>query len=146
MQDKELSKLLFNFLVKTKKYAKSHFSLPSDFPLTDTQFKTLIILKKFKKISLKDLSQEISVSNSSLSIMLNNLVDEGWVERFFDESDRRSTFFSITEKGNNFIEMEVDKKLDEISENLLALSPSEKQVLSDSITNLEQLITKLRYS
>ncbi|WP_246451752.1 MarR family winged helix-turn-helix transcriptional regulator [Alkalicella caledoniensis] len=143
MQDKEIARLFFSFLIHTKNYAKGHFTLSSTSPLTDTQFKTLIVLKRLKKVSLKKLSEELSVSNSSLSIMLNKLVDDGWVHRAFDNTDRRSTFFSLTQKGNELIDAEVNQKLDVIAERILTVPDNEKQVIVDSINTLQTFISTI---
>ncbi|QNO15258.1 winged helix DNA-binding protein [Alkalicella caledoniensis] len=100
-------------------------------------------MKRLKKVSLKKLSEELSVSNSSLSIMLNKLVDDGWVHRAFDNTDRRSTFFSLTQKGNELIDAEVNQKLDVIAERILTVPDNEKQVIVDSINTLQTFISTI---
>ncbi len=141
--DKKVAKSLFHLFVKTKGYSKQLFTLPSDSPLTYTQFKTLIILKRMHQSTLKDLSVELNVSNSSLSIMLNKLVEDGWVDRIFDDNDRRITLFSLTPLGEAYIEMQVNSKITQIHEKLSSLSEEEISDLTKSIEIMHNIITKL---
>ncbi|WP_177159735.1 MarR family winged helix-turn-helix transcriptional regulator [Anaerobranca gottschalkii] len=143
MQDKKLAQELFHFLIKTKKYAKKKFFLPSHCPLTETQFKTLIILKNNPNITLRSLSSELNVSNSSLSIMLNKLVEDGWVDRIYTKEDRRLTLFKLTPKGKNFVESLIGEKIEEFNKDLEILSEKEKEELKSSIKNLEKIFSKL---
>lgn len=111
MEDKELALLLlenfnlFDNLIKNvtgsgmKKIQK----------LTSKQFFTLEQIKKYDKIELKNLSKELYVSTSSLCILLNKLVDMGYVFREEDPKDRRNTFYGITEEGKEILEQEEDR-------------------------------------
>ncbi|WAW14034.1 MarR family winged helix-turn-helix transcriptional regulator [Peptostreptococcus equinus] len=111
MEDKELALLLlenfnlFDNLIKNvtgsgmKKIQK----------LTSKQFFTLEQIKKYEKIELKNLSKELYVSTSSLCILLNKLVDMGFVFREEDPKDRRNTFYGITKEGNEILEEEEDR-------------------------------------
>lgn len=143
MLNKDLAKHLFSILLDFKKYAKRFLSLPSDSPLTETQFKTLIILKNFEKITLKDLSQQLNVSSSSLSIMLNKLVDDGWVARVYHASDRRLTFFVLSEKGRLFIDSQVERKLLELQSHISKLPKEDKDDLLRSVITLENILKSI---
>ena len=143
MLDKDLAKHLFSMLIDFKKHAKNHLTLPSDSPLTQTQFKTLIILKNFNKLTLKELSQELNVSSSSLSIMLNKLVDEGWVNREYHHADRRLTFFIVSEKGNHLIDEQVARKLAEMEIRIARLSKNDKENLLKSINTIGNVLKSI---
>lgn len=143
MQDKELAKSLFHLLVKVKKLAKAQLAMPSNSPLTETQFKTLVILRKSPKISLKELSNEIHVSSSSLSIMLNKLVEDDWVERHYQESDRRLTFFSLSSKGESYILKEVNAKIDELEDKITSLSRSDRDELVKSLNTINKIVEQI---
>ncbi|SHK12630.1 DNA-binding transcriptional regulator, MarR family [Anaerobranca californiensis DSM 14826] len=143
MPDKELAQQLFHFLIKTKKFAKKKFVLPPQCPLTETQFKTLIILKKNPHITLGGLSAELNVSSSSLSIMLNKLVEDGWVERIYTKTDRRLTFFKLTPKGEHFVKTLIEEKIEGLRNDLKILSEKEKKELISSLETLEKIFAKL---
>lgn len=143
MLDKDLARHLFTMLIEFKKHARLHLSLPSDSPLTEAQFKTLIILKNYEKVTLKELSQELKVSSSSLSIMLNKLVDDGWVSRTYHHSDRRLTFFVLSEKGRLFIDNQVERKLVELQGHISSLTKDDKDNLLKSINTMENILKSI---
>ena len=66
---------------------------------TERQFFVMIKIYKYKKIELKNLSKELNVSTSSLCILLNKMVEQGYVYRKEDSRDRRNTFYGITDFG-----------------------------------------------
>ena len=74
-------------------------------------------------MELKNLSKVLHVSTSSLCILLNKLVEQGYVYREEDKKDRRNTFYGITEKGREVLEIEkadilnlINKKVELIDE------------------------------
>ncbi|MCS4480751.1 winged helix DNA-binding protein [Clostridium botulinum] len=48
--------------------------------------------------------------------MLTRMMKEELVYREVDERDRRNTFYSLTEKGVNLIDREIEGKVDNIEE------------------------------
>ncbi|MGG7060592.1 MarR family winged helix-turn-helix transcriptional regulator, partial [Clostridium tertium] len=82
--------------------------------LTERQFYALVSIRKHKKIELKNLSKDLYVSTSSLCILLNKLVDQGYVYREEDSKDRRNTFYCITEKGNEDLTKKIIKTVEQI--------------------------------
>ncbi|WP_434283977.1 MarR family winged helix-turn-helix transcriptional regulator [Clostridium botulinum] len=140
MDNMELSKELIKFMITMKKQIKKYLNLNPTLKLTEQQFVTLFILKKNKKITLKKLSTYICVSTSSLCIMLTRMVEEELVYREVDERDRRNTFYSLTEKGINLIDEEIEGKVDNIEEKIMNLSLSQKEKLYEAIKNIEEII------
>ncbi|AJE11742.1 MarR family transcriptional regulator [Clostridium botulinum] len=140
MDNMELSKELIKFMITMKKQIKECLNLNFTLKLTEQQFVTLFILKKNKKITLKKLSTYICVSTSSLCIMLTRMMEEELVYREVDERDRRNTFYSLTEKGVNLIDKEIERKVDNIEEKIMNLSLSQKEKLYEAIKNIEEII------
>ena len=91
--------------------------------LTERQFFALKKMAEIDKMELKNLSKVLHVSTSSLCILLNKLVEQGYVYREEDKKDRRNTFYGITEKGSEVLEIEkadilkiINKKIELIDE------------------------------
>ncbi len=130
MDNIELSKELIKFMITMKKQIKECLNLNCTLKLTEQQFITLFILNKNKKITLKKLSTYICVSTSSLCIMLTKMIKEGLVYREVDQRDRRNTFYSLTDKGINLIDKEIEGKVHnmERKNNGFIFNPKEKVV------------------
>ena len=138
MDNMKLSKEFIEFIITMKKQIKVY--LNSTLKLTEQQFVTLFILKKNEKITLKKLSTYICVSTSSLCIMLNRMMEEELVYREVDERDRRNTFYSLTEKGRDLIDKEIEGKTSNVEEKMMNLSLKQKKKLKESIKEIEEII------
>lgn len=145
MEDKDLALLLlenfnmFDNLIKSitgsgmKKIQK----------FTSKQFFTLEQLKKYEKIELKNLSKDLYVSTSSLCILLNKLVDAGYVFREDDPRDRRNTFYGITEDGKAVLAEEEDRIASLLVANMSGFDEKFKKSLEKSLMVLIKAVEKL---
>lgn len=111
--------------------------------LTERQFFALISMREFKKIELKNLSKKLYVSTSSLCILLNKLVDQNYVYREEDSRDRRNTFYGITEYGEEVLKIEINKLVEILSSRIEVLNEEDKQIMHDSLKNIEPIMAKL---
>jgi len=71
--------------------------------LTLQRFYVLYSLKLFPNESLKSLAQNLGVSSSSMSLMIDRLVKDGFVYRKEDEEDRRRIKIELTKKSEELI-------------------------------------------
>lgn len=145
MENKEISKLLiqsmnnYQNLIKatnTDRYKKGKV-------LTKKQFFTLIEIQKHEKIELKNLSKELYVSTSSLCILLNKLVEIGYVYREEDSKDRRNTFYGITEQGEIVINTEIEKFMQIINDKIDKVDLQKKKELEGSLQKTIDIIKEI---
>lgn len=124
MEDRDLSIMLlknihvFHSIVKVIVSERNESRI-----LTERQFFAIKKMAEIDKMELKNLSKVLHVSTSSLCILLNKLVEQGYVYREEDKKDRRNTFYGITEKGREVLEIEkadilnlINKKIELIDE------------------------------
>lgn len=135
MKNKEISKLMlqsmntYQNLIKTTNTDRYKLGKV----LTKKQFFTLLEIQKHEKIELKNLSRELYVSTSSLCILLNKLVELGYVYREEDSKDRRNTFYGITEEGEGIINIEIEKFMQIINDKIDKLDLDKKKELEESL-------------
>lgn len=143
MDNKEISELMirnmnnFQNLIKTtndERYKQGKV-------LTKKQFFALAEIQKHDKIELKNLSKVLYVSTSSLCILLNKLVEQGYVYRKEDTKDRRNTFYGITEKGQEVVNQEINKFMDIISKKLNAIDKEQREILRSNLERTEEIIS-----
>lgn len=145
MNNKEISAVMmenmiyFTNLIKVVNDERNN----SEKILTERQFHSLVSIRRHKKIELKNLSKDLYVSTSSLCILLNKLVKQGYVYREEDSKDRRNTFYGITEKGEKIIQEEIDKFLSVISAKIDKLDQEQKEKLFDYMVNSKEILRKL---
>jgi DNA-binding MarR family transcriptional regulator len=67
--------------------------------VTLTQCHTLMELDKQDNISLKDLSERLYLDKSTLSRIVEGLVNQGLVDREIPKNNRRTILITLTKKG-----------------------------------------------
>ncbi|MDD7794248.1 MarR family transcriptional regulator [Clostridium sp. 'White wine YQ'] len=71
--------------------------------INHSQGRILLILSKFNDMTIINLCEELSVSKSTLTTMLDRLELNGNIEKKVNDLDKRSTLISITEKGRKYV-------------------------------------------
>jgi MarR family 2-MHQ and catechol resistance regulon transcriptional repressor len=85
---------------------------------------------------MANLSQRLLMANSSMTYVVDNLVDAGMVERFENSEDKRSLFVKLTSKGEDYIKLVFpshEAKIDEIF----------SQLTLEEVVNLSQPLKKI---
>ena len=111
--------------------------------LTERQFFALASIRKHNKIELKNLSKDLYVSTSSLCILLNKLVEQGYVYREEDSKDRRNTFYCITEKGSETVKSEIDRFIGIISTKIDRLNEEQRYKLFNCMIEVKSIMEVL---
>lgn len=115
--------------------------------LTPAQFKVLMSFKLSGRYTMTDLSRENAVTVSTMTSMIDRLVQFDMVERCYDERDRRKVLVCLSEKGRQTVthimkvrrraledflegltEAEVDEFVNSIEKTALFLSKATKSV------------------
>lgn len=111
--------------------------------LTDKQFHALIYIQNSGKTELKNLSKLMNVSTSSLCILLNKLVDSGYVYREEDKKDRRNTFYDITDDGLKILEIERVNRFKILNDKIDKLSEDKKIKFHETLLNLKEIMDEI---
>ncbi|HCC78532.1 MAG: hypothetical protein A2X25_09450 [Chloroflexi bacterium GWB2_49_20] len=67
--------------------------------VTASQGYTILTLPESERITMNALSEAMGLANSTMTRMIDQLVDKGFVRRTADDEDRRVVRVSLTEKG-----------------------------------------------
>ncbi len=132
LKNRETAVLLDQFFRRAGGWIKYQFSRQMDQQktnLTSTQYKVLALINHMQPCRMSDLSDAAMVSTSSLTIMLNRLVEEGLVERLGSKQDRRVIKVQLTEKGKRLLKKTHDGYLDVLEEVIAGLEDSQKETL-----------------
>lgn len=80
-----------------------------DTQLANREIILVILYRHGASMRQQDVMREIHVSKSTLSEMINRLVEDGYLERASDPKDRRSTIIVLTERGRTRAEEVMDE-------------------------------------
>ena len=117
--------------------------LISEMGITGERFMVMFELDLQADISLKQLAGSMMVSPSSMSVMINGMVEQGTVSRFPDSSDRRKVVLRLSEKGKEELDLARGRLLEKYREFLKSLTIDDRQELSDSSRALLEVVDRI---
>lgn len=85
------------YMINRRLSSKVREVLPSD--ITPEQLFILRYLKRNSDVSSSELSDLLCVGKSTISSIINRMVNKGYVERIPSQEDRRVVYLSLTEEG-----------------------------------------------
>ena len=108
--------------------------------ITLAQCHALVEIGRAEKLSLNDLSEQIGLDNTTLSRTVNNLVQEGLVNRTLNRNDRRFVHITLTEEGYRLFKS-IDSSMNEYYQKILEFIPVNKreQVIESLTIILESI-------
>lgn len=123
----ELSHLIIGFYEKISSW---EHAVVRGTGLSPAQMHTIEIIGQEKSLRMKDLAEHLGVTTGSLTVMVDRLEQNGFLERRPHESDRRSFLVTLTDKGKKHFKKHHQYHLKLTEDILAALDPAEQQHFS----------------
>jgi len=113
-----------------------HFNVPTwlELDLTMAQFKALVTVQHNPGVSLSEVGRRLSIGESAASLLVDQLVRRGHIERVTDPDDRRRVRLTVSEHGQ--------RQLDELRQGSRTTMGTWLATLADA--DLEALARGLR--
>ncbi|MGG6311772.1 MarR family winged helix-turn-helix transcriptional regulator [Paenibacillus macerans] len=108
---------------------KSELMYHQDLGLTGPQFHMLALIARKKTCNVSYLADKLEVKPSAITVMIDRLVQSGYVERRHDEQDRRAVLLSVTDRGAEVFEEAKKKSREVLKSHLSVLDQHELDVL-----------------
>lgn len=106
-----------------------------------TQCHAIVEIGRAKKISLIDLSDLLELEKSTMSRTINNLVDDGYVTREVDSSNRRYVSIQLTDKGLEVFQS-IEDSMHQYYGNIFQSIPEDKR--NQVLESLEILVKSIK--
>ena len=133
--------LVLNLFIASNYLHSKIDNLCNEFNITHAQFNVLRILKGASPGGYPrgEIIKRMVEPAPDVTRLIDRLVDEGLVERFLSEEDRRLSMSKITKKGMNLL-TKINPKIDDL---LIAYSSTLSKNEMDTVSNLlEKLYAK----
>ena len=127
--DRRLTRQLYNYIKPPKQKPQKIFLLDD--------------LKEAGKAKLKDIAAKTGYSPQNLCILYNVLQKDGLIAREVDSTDRRNTYYFLTDKGLQTLEKNKSKARDAIKELFGRLSDNDLTELKKSLEKVNNIIEKV---
>lgn len=109
--------------------------------LTMPQVSAITVLFDRGPLSLKDLSQELGLSHSTVSGIVDRLEQKGLLQREVDERDRRLTRISITDAVAGYVKEGLQEaQLGRLLPALRSATPEQRRKIREGLALLHSLI------
>ncbi len=89
------------------------FDIDSKTNLISSKLKVLLFIGDGKNVSPSDIIDKVGLAKSNLALLCKSLYNEGLISKNKDAFDSRVIFYSLTEKGQNYL----DEQLDNMTKN-----------------------------
>lgn len=97
--------------------------------LSPTQFSVLETLYSKGNLRIQDLIDKMLATSGNMTVVIKNMVRDGWIFRTCDPSDRRSFLVGLTPEGRKKIEEVLPVHIDNISQGFEVLTDQDKEDL-----------------
>lgn len=120
-------------------YLKQYASM---YNVNKTQLRALLFIKNNGFISMTDLCSWLNIEKGSLTSMVDDLVQKGFVIREKDLSDRRKYLINITEKGSEIALDFMERLSIKLEEKFSKFSEDDRDRYINAINTLQDLLSK----
>jgi DNA-binding MarR family transcriptional regulator len=107
-----------------------------EFDLTFAQLKALLVLSRRGDLALGELAEGLGIGNSAASILVQQLVSRGLVDRGEDAHDRRRSVLCLSERGARLVAGRRKEREAQLNHWLAPLSDDELQGLARGLSIL----------
>jgi MarR family transcriptional regulator, organic hydroperoxide resistance regulator len=142
MNSIDLLNLLDTLSIYRRKIIRSLDTAILKLPINTTQERVLMAILKIPDLKMKELSEQVGLEKSSLTHVIDSLIEEGFVIRNYDIQDRRKINCSLTKKGLAQAG-KIDKLMIEHIDNYFSgMSQNEKDRLFNNLTHAVNTLSK----
>jgi MarR family transcriptional regulator, organic hydroperoxide resistance regulator len=136
----KLAENLLNFLpTMFKKLMKVH----PTFEMPKQQMGLLFNMSKENGKPMSYYSEKMMIPKPNLTVIADKLINDGFVERGFDPSDRRVIILALTKKGEEYINENIKRIKGEMMERLDSFKDEDIERLNELILEMKAIFDRL---
>ena len=110
---------------------KQEFETIKKYNLTGCQFGVMEALYNKGNLRIQDLIDKLLSTSGNMTVVIRNMIRDGYIYKVTDPSDRRSSLIGLTERGRNLIEGILPEHYENVGHIFSILSSEEQDQLSD---------------
>ena len=107
--------------------------------LTPTQFSVLETLYSKGDLRIQDLIDSILATSGNMTVVIRNMVRDGWITRETDPEDRRAYLVSITAAGRKKIEEALPDHIKNIQRLMQVFNSGEQAELTELLKKFKHI-------
>lgn len=107
------------------------------------QFNAMIVINNYKSATMKTIAEELNISKQQTTLIIDKLIDIGYVKRENDKYDRRIIRITLTDTGIHFMDNERKVLSELLKEKIECLDDSDLYSLNIALGHILKTINKL---
>ncbi|HBR80184.1 MAG: Transcriptional regulator, MarR family [Candidatus Uhrbacteria bacterium GW2011_GWE2_45_35] len=108
-------------------------------PVSFLRLRALFCVAHNQKTTMSNITEELCITPSSATSLIDNLVEEGFLERFAEASDRRVVCLKITNKGQKILDEGREQMSNHLKEVLSHLNLEDQETIIKILEKLNQV-------
>ncbi len=101
------------------------------------------LMQEKKPLSMSELGKQLYISKPYMTVLVDQLIRDGYAERLADPQDRRIVNIAITQKGIKHLKQAASLYKDGIRELLTTLDSRDLEELSSSLATIRKIISRM---
>jgi len=114
-----------------------------EFGLSTPRFQLLLSIHRNGPLSMSELHRFTHVTGSTVTTLVDGLEEDGLVERYRTNEDRRKVYVRITERGESCIESVRRRRRALLEEALGVLSAEERSTVARGLSSITERLQEL---
>jgi len=110
--------------------------------LTLHQVHALMFVKSHQPVRISDLAHDLGISPASASVLVDRLVESGWIDRREGSEDRRVTFLHLTPSSTERLEAILAQRSRDLGVALDTLDEHDQKQLDDLLSRLLEALER----
>lgn len=110
--------------------------------LVRTHFEILNALAGGKDLSMSDLSEILHVTKPNITVLIDKLVKQGYVERVSRGNDRRVILVRLTDEGEKFVRKSSEELIQSSAQLLDYLDEEDLELIKETTQAMKKLLLK----
>jgi len=144
MTDEIKDRVAGNFLALIPLFHKQVFRASQGISgITVAQYRVLGILMKAGPLPMSEIGRRLYISKPYMTSLADTLIENNWVERQQDSSDRRVIRITITPSGKKHLKESLEMYKNDFKQLLGDLNQEELERLSASLEHLQAILSKI---
>ena len=107
-----------------------------DTTLTMIQLRTVMYISEHNKVKPTEIAKNFMITPASVTSQIDTLVERGWIERVFNQNDKRVIEVKLTQKGAKLLPKEIEKLNESCSWIFKSLNSTEQNTLLELIKKI----------
>lgn len=117
---------------------KSELETIKKYGLTVCQFGVMEALYNKGNLRIQDLIDKLLSTSGNMTVVIKNMIRDGYVYKTSDTSDRRASLIALTDKGRQTIESILPEHYDHVGHIFSVLSPEEQEQLANILKKFKK--------